>query len=144
MRRLVIGAGATACRHARPAEIPLAGPHDLVHSLNLNLTRIVDDAQVGREPSNRSPSPIGDANREGMEAAMPQEKDLVFPGGTGEIAFHQHIVERALKPAQVAAGIVKKDGTAKYTRLHALRHFYASWCINRTKDGGLGLPPKNV
>jgi integrase len=20
----------------------------------------------------------------------------------------------------------------------------ASWCINRTKDGGLGLPPKNV
>jgi integrase len=28
--------------------------------------------------------------------------------------------------------------------MHALRHFYASWCINRTEDGGLGLPPKNV
>ena len=26
----------------------------------------------------------------------------------------------------------------------ALRHIYASWCVNRTKDGGLGLPPKNV
>ena len=33
---------------------------------------------------------------------------------------------------------------AKYTGMHSLRHFYASWCINRTKDGGLGLPPKNV
>jgi hypothetical protein len=33
---------------------------------------------------------------------------------------------------------------AKYTGLHALRHFYASWCINRKKDGGLELPPKMV
>jgi len=31
---------------------------------------------------------------------------------------------------------------AKYTGLHALRHFYASWCINRKADGGLELPPK--
>ena len=28
--------------------------------------------------------------------------------------------------------------------LHALRHFFASWCINREKDGGLGLPIKMV
>jgi len=28
--------------------------------------------------------------------------------------------------------------------MHALRHFYASWCINRREDGGLGLPAKNV
>ena len=33
---------------------------------------------------------------------------------------------------------------AKYKGLHALRHFYASWCINRTADGGLGLPLKVV
>ena len=33
---------------------------------------------------------------------------------------------------------------AKYTGLHALRHFYASWCINRKADGGLELPPKVV
>ncbi len=32
----------------------------------------------------------------------------------------------------------------KYTGPHALRHFYASWCINRPADGGLGLPPKVV
>jgi len=44
----------------------------------------------------------------------------------------------------VAARLVTADGKAKYTGMHALRHFYASWCINRTKDGGLGLPPKNV
>ena len=33
---------------------------------------------------------------------------------------------------------------AKYTGLHALRHFYASWCINRRVDGGLELPLKVV
>ena len=44
----------------------------------------------------------------------------------------------------MAARLVTADGKAKYTGMHALRHFYASWCINRTKDGGLGLPPKNV
>jgi integrase len=33
---------------------------------------------------------------------------------------------------------------AKYTGLHALRHFYASWCINRKVDGGLELPAKVV
>ena len=37
-----------------------------------------------------------------------------------------------------------RDGGPKYTGLHSLRHFYASWCINRQKDGGRGLPPKNV
>jgi integrase len=34
------------------------------------------------------------------------------------------------------------DGKAKYTGLHALRHFYASWCINSKDDGGLGLSAK--
>ena len=28
--------------------------------------------------------------------------------------------------------------------MHALRHFYASWLINRKQDGGLELPPKRV
>ena len=34
--------------------------------------------------------------------------------------------------------------SAKYKGLHALRHFYASWCINRRVDGGLELPLKVV
>ena len=33
---------------------------------------------------------------------------------------------------------------AKYTGLHALRHFYASWLINRKADGGMELPGKRV
>jgi integrase len=69
---------------------------------------------------------------------------LVFPTGAGKVENHTNIVVRGLAPAQVAAGIVTKAGTAKYTGLHSLRHFYASWCINRTEDGGLGLPLKVV
>ena len=37
--------------------------------------------------------------------------------------------------------IVRKIG---YQSLHKLRHFYASWLINRPEEGGLGLPPKVV
>jgi integrase len=70
--------------------------------------------------------------------------DLVFPTGTGGIENHSNILQRGLFPVQIAAGVVTKSGTAKYTGLHSLRHFYASWCINRIEDGGLGLPMKNV
>ena len=47
----------------------------------------------------------------------------------------------------MAAGITVKIGDkvkAKYTGMHALRHFYASWCINRKEEGGLALPAKVV
>ena len=50
----------------------------------------------------------------------------------------------ALGPVQIAAGVVTKNGKPKYSGLHALRHFYASWCINRRVDGGLELPLKMV
>ena len=40
--------------------------------------------------------------------------------------------------------MVTSSGRAKYPGLHALRHFYASWCINRRLDGGLELPLKIV
>jgi integrase len=53
------------------------------------------------------------------------------------------IIRSYWHPAQVAAGVTI-DGRAKYTGLHALRHFYASWCINRKADGGLELPLKVV
>ena len=36
------------------------------------------------------------------------------------------------------------EGKPKYTGLHALRHFYASWCINPLDRGGQGLLPKVV
>jgi integrase len=72
------------------------------------------------------------------------DMDLVFPNGKGNIESLGNIINRGLIPAQIAAGVVTKDGKAKYTGMHTLRHFYASWCINRKEDGGIGLPPKIV
>jgi integrase len=77
---------------------------------------------------------------------------IVFPTATGGIAGLQSIVRTGLAPSQIAAGVtIEVPGTdgiaikrAKYSGLHALRHFYASWCINRKADGGLELPPKVV
>ena len=61
------------------------------------------------------------------------------------------------KPVKDAHGIPQRDSDGKpivvpkYTGLHAFRHFFASWCINRKEDdgnggnkGGLELPPKVV
>ena len=72
------------------------------------------------------------------------ELGLVFPNGIGRVESHANIINRGLIPVQVAAGITTAGGKAKYTGLHALRHFYASWCINRRVDGGLELPLKVV
>jgi integrase len=69
---------------------------------------------------------------------------LVFPNGSGKIEDHANIIQRVLWPALEAAGVVDAKGKAKYTGLHCLRHFYASWCINRRADGGLELPLKTV
>ena len=50
-----------------------------------------------------------------------------------------NIIKRGLIPTQVSAGMVDQDGKAKYTGMHCLRHFFASWCINRKVDGGREL-----
>ena len=72
------------------------------------------------------------------------ELDLVFPNGNGKVENHSNIVQRGLIPILLAAALVTKAGKPKYPGLHALRHFYASWCINRRVDGGLELPLKVV
>ena len=85
---------------------------------------------------------------------------LVFPTSAGTVEYLTNIVGSGLKPAMIRAGVTKpaldgdgkplvgKDGRrvlrAKYTGMHALRHFFASFCINRKEDGGLSLPPKVV
>ena len=79
---------------------------------------------------------------------------LVFPNGDGNIEWHTNIVLRGLQPTLMKAGVtvrakddegrpvVDQDGKpvfeAKYTGLHALRHFYASWCAS------IGLTMKAV
>jgi integrase len=72
------------------------------------------------------------------------ELDLVFPNGHGRVENHSNIIQRGLIPVLLAAAVVTKTSKAKYPGLHALRHFYASWCINRRVDGGLELPLKVV
>jgi len=73
---------------------------------------------------------------------------LVFPTGKGGVQSHSNIRRRALIPLMEKAGLVhkkgEKKGKAKYTGLHSLRHFYASWLINPQDLGGQGLPPKVV
>jgi integrase len=59
--------------------------------------------------------------------------ELVFPNVKGNVESHSNIVHRGLIPA-----VTKALGEPKYTGLHLLRHFYASWCIDR------GLPPKVI
>jgi len=84
---------------------------------------------------------------------------LVFPDTDGSIESYMNVTRRALIPTLLTAGIAapvkdrnctpKRDESgkpvleAKYG-WHRLRHFYASWCINREKDGGLELPAKVV
>jgi integrase len=70
--------------------------------------------------------------------------DLVFPNGAGRPEGPTNVLHRGLHPAMIAAGLTTANGEAKYTGLHALRHFFASWCINRRVDGGLELPLKVV
>jgi integrase len=84
------------------------------------------------------------ALREHRLACANSELGLAFPNSKGGIDHRNSIVERGFHPAQVAAGVVDRHGRAKYPGLHSLRHFYASWCINRRADGGLELPLKVV
>lgn len=79
---------------------------------------------------------------------------LVFPNTKGSVEAHSHLCHAGLEPAWLRAGVsvpsAKLSPTGeplpapKYAGMHALRHFYASWCINRRSDGGLELPPKVV
>ncbi len=67
---------------------------------------------------------------------------LVFPNGAGKPESHANIVSRGVNPIQIAAGVVTAKGAddqqcAKYG-MHALRHFFASWAIDR------GFSPKRV
>jgi hypothetical protein len=46
------------------------------------------------------------------------ESGLVFPGSQGRPITLETIIESIWHPAQVAAGVVAKDGTPKYSGLH--------------------------
>lgn len=69
---------------------------------------------------------------------------LVFPNTLGRVERYDNIIEGGLLPALRAAGLTDGEGRPKYTGLHMLRHWFASWCINRKADGGRELNPKAV
>jgi integrase len=81
--------------------------------------------------------------REWKLACPKGEHNLVFPTPSGGISLHNNVV-RALTASVRAAGLTVAKGKPKYTGPHALRHFFASWCINPLDRGGQGLPPKVV
>ena len=76
----------------------------------------------------------------------------MFPKGQGNPESHSDIVKRGLIPAMKKAGLADPTGekdeegapimAARYTGLHSLRHFYASWLINPKEAWGLGLDMK--
>lgn len=93
------------------------------------------------------PAIVVNTLREWKMAAPPDDHGLVFPDLSGAPQAHRTIAD-AWMATQVRAGVTNlgPDGTqvAKYSGLHAMRHFYASWCINARRDGGLELLPKAV
>jgi integrase len=76
---------------------------------------------------------VANALKEWKLACAKGELDLVFPNFKGKIECLPNILMRGFIPAVTAA-----LGKPKYTGLHTLRHFYASWCIDRK------LPPKVI
>ncbi|MER8582726.1 site-specific integrase [Mesorhizobium sp. M1423] len=84
--------------------------------------------------------------------SLPREVDSAMQ--RDNVMNHANIIKDWWHPAQISAGVTVKtdeldgDGNPvlapKYTGLHALRHYYASYCINSKEDKGLGLAPKTV
>jgi integrase len=116
--------------------------------------------QIGRPKSEAGertvpmPPLVVNTLREWKLACPKGDLGLAFPNGVGKIESLANIINRGLIPTQITAGVTVDTGRtaddgkpvlqARYTGMHSLRHFYASWCINRLADGGLGLPPKVV
>jgi integrase len=74
-------------------------------------------------------------------ASERDDQAYVFATSTGAIEHHKNML-RSLEPIMTAAGLAK-GGKSKYA-LHALRHFFASWCINPTNRDGRQLQAKEV
>lgn len=100
------------------------------------------------------PPIVANTLKEWRLACPKSDAGYVFPNQAGKIDYHPNMVHRGLWPAQIAAGVTattdKTDTEGqpvvapKYPGFHALRHWYASWCINRKVDGGLELAAKAV
>jgi integrase len=75
--------------------------------------------------------------------------ELVFPSqaqhnNSNKVLALSSIIRLGLIPAVLAAGLKTKDGEPKYSGMHCLRHFHASFCLNPVSRGGLGMTPQEV
>jgi integrase len=98
------------------------------------------------ESGNRTipvPALVINALKEWKLASPKGDLGLVFPSSDGGVEHYRHIQRDHWHPLQIAAGVAV-DGQAKYSGLHALRHFFCSWCANNREAGGLGLTPKET
>ena len=100
------------------------------------------------------PPGLLDQLREWKKLCPETPYDLVFPSRKGNVACYSNIKAASFVPTMKRAGLMVDTGkvddkgrrllATKYSGLHALRHWYASWCINREEDGGVGLSIKQV
>jgi integrase len=98
--------------------------------------------------------PKRDSGKKDADGKPVMVQDLVFPNGAGKVENLNNMLKRGLHPLWIDAGVTTDTGKIdehgnpvleqKYSGLHCLRHWFASWCINRKQDGGLGLTPKLV
>lgn len=126
--------------------------------LEIHVTQRVDKYRAIGKPKSEAgfrtipvPSIVINALKE-LKLKQGNKSGLVFPNPNGETRSHVNLTHKGIIPAMIRAGITvlatdktgKQVLKAKYTGAHPLRHFFASWLINRKEDGGLGLPPKMV
>jgi integrase len=154
------GLRASELRGLRWSDIDLQKNELQVHQRADRYQAIGKPKSAAGERSVPLPPSLVTVLREWKLACPKGDLGLAFPNADGKPQWHSNMVQRGLIPAELTAGITvpmldsagkpkrDEDGkpivVAKYTGLHALRHFYASWCINRKADGGLELPAKVV
>jgi integrase len=153
------GLRASELRGLRWSDVDLAKAELHVHQRADRYNKIDAPKSEAGERTVPLPPIVVSTLREWKMACPKGGLDLVFPNGAGKVETRTNITNRGFIPVQIAAGvctIVKDDDgkvvlddkdrpvrKAKYG-IHALRHFYASWCINRREDGGLELPAKVI
>ena len=77
-----------------------------------------------------------------LKSAHSKPESIVFCTRTGHVTSHDKLLD-AMSAVMKTAKLVDSDGSARYG-LHALRHFFASWCINPATSGGRELSAKEV
>ena len=148
LRAIFAGLRASELRGLRWCDVDFERHEISVHQRADRFNQIGRPKSEAGERTVPAPPLIINTLREWKLRCPKGDLDLVFPNGSGNVEQLNNIVRRGLMPVQVTVGVVAvrsaESRRPKYTGIHALRHFYASWLINRPQDGGLGLPPKVV